>query len=396
MPVYETEAPGVYIEEVATEPAIAGVSTSITAFFGVVADDVPMPPKADETNANATYTVAPLNTWVLVTSFADFTQNFGMVDAKNRDLALSVKGYFANGGSLAYVVRVESLVFPTDAGKLAAFNAVLQALEANDQVSLIVAPGCLDKPFQEALIAHCDLLKDRFVILDGKRVATVNMAAIEVATTRSDYAAIYYPWIEVAGLKGADNTNYLPPSGLVAGVFARVDSQRGVHKAPANERIFGALGLEHVTSDSEQKNVNRHGINVIRSFQGNIKIWGARTRGVRGDGDIVYINVRRLMIFVAKSIDTGTQWVVFEPNAVPLWMQIKRSVSGFLFQLWKDGALFGIKQEQAFYVVCDETTNPAASRDLGIVTTEIGIAPVRPAEFVVFRIAQYPEIPAAS
>jgi phage tail sheath protein FI len=174
----------------------------------------------------------------------------------------------------------------------------------------------------------------------------------------------------------------------MAGIYARVDQARGVHKAPANEKVIGALGLEYLVTSNEQGDLNKNGINVIRGFDGNIKVWGARTLGGDTNGEFKYINVRRLMNFMRESIDEGTQFVVFEPNNPALWQKIVRSVTAFLTNVWRDGALFGLTPEQAFFVKCDETTNPPEVRELGQVVTEIGVAIVKPAEFVIFRISQ--------
>jgi uncharacterized protein len=180
----------------------------------------------------------------------------------------------------------------------------------------------------------------------------------------------------------------LPPSGHIAGVFSRVDQEHGVHKAPANESVRGALGLAYQVTNEEQKELNRLGVNVIRNFNGAILVWGARTLGGDDNNEFKYVNVRRFMNFLRESIEDGTRFAVFEPNAKPLWQRINRAVSAFLTNVWHDGALFGNTPEQAFYVKCDETTNPPDVRDLGQVVTEIGVAIVKPAEFVVFRISQ--------
>jgi phage tail sheath protein FI len=183
-------------------------------------------------------------------------------------------------------------------------------------------------------------------------------------------------------------TVLIPPSGHMAGLYSRVDQERGVHKAPANEIVRGALGLAYSVSKNEQDGLNPDGVNVIRNFDGNIKVWGARTLGGKTNGEFIYINVRRLMNFLRESIDEGTQFVVFEPNNPALWQKITRAVTGFLTNVWRDGALFGNTPEEAFYVKCDASTNPPEVRDLGQVVTEIGVAIVKPAEFVIFRISQ--------
>jgi phage tail sheath protein FI len=200
-------------------------------------------------------------------------------------------------------------------------------------------------------------------------------------------AALYYPWIEVMDpLTRRPIT--IPPSGHIAGVWARVDDQRGVHKAPANEVIMGANGLAFQVTHAEQGGLNKNGINCIRAFPGRgIRIWGART--LSSDPEWRYINVRRLFNFVSESIMTGTQWSVFEPNDPFLWTSLSISVSNFLRNVWRSGALFGATPAEAFYVKCDSETNPPEVIEAGMVVCEIGIAPVKPAEFVIFRLSQF-------
>jgi phage tail sheath protein FI len=193
---------------------------------------------------------------------------------------------------------------------------------------------------------------------------------------------------------GGDGEIHIGPSGHIAGVYARVDHERGVHKAPANEVIRGALEAKYQISRAVQDGLNPKGINCLRDFDRAIKIWGARTIGGDAWADLKYLNVRRTLIFLRKSIDHGTQWVVFEPNDPSLWAKIRRNISAFLMTVWRSGALFGTTPEQGFYVKCDEETNPPEERDLGRVTAEIGVAIVRPAEFVIFRLTQWSAPPA--
>jgi len=202
------------------------------------------------------------------------------------------------------------------------------------------------------------------------------------------YAALYYPWIESADMVRGKGTVRVPPSGYVAGVYARTDTERGVHKAPANEVVRGATGLPVQVTQSEQDSLNPLGINCIRTFPGRgIRIWGART--LSSDASWRYINVRRLFNMVEESIERGTQWVVFEPNDQGLWARVKRDVTAYLKTVWNSGALFGATPAEAFYVKCDAELNPPEVRDLGQLIIEIGIAPVKPAEFVIFRISQW-------
>jgi phage tail sheath protein FI len=385
MPDYK--APGVYVEETPLTPTIVGVGTSTAGFIGVVPDDVTMPNRPDDTP----YTVAAPQTPVLVTSFDQFKRSFGDFQAGNAVLAHSIYGFFNNGGSACWVGRV------ADIDSVNEVRAVLQKFDAIDEIAMVAAPGALSEDVQAELIAHCEdvNLQDRFAILDGQRATTVTLADIKGGlASNSSYAAMYFPWVQVFDPITEDRI-FIPPSGLMAGVYARVDAARGVHKAPANEVVRGAVGLEYRATKAEQAGVNLDGINVIRTLNGVIRVWGARTLGSADSAEIAYINIRRLMNFLRESIDEGTQFAVFEPNSNPLWATITRSVTSFLTRVWRDGALFGTQPEQAFFVRCDESTNPADVRAAGMVVTEIGVAPVTPAEFVIFRIAQFSEIPAS-
>jgi len=202
----------------------------------------------------------------------------------------------------------------------------------------------------------------------------------------SKYATLYYPWIKVMDpLTGAPA--FLPPSGHVAGVWARTDGTRGVHKAPANEVVRGVITLESGMTRGEHDQLNPVGVNCIRAFPGQgIRVWGART--LSSDPEWRYLNVRRLFNFIEKSILLGTNWVVFEPNDRFLWERVGRTISTFLRRVWSSGALFGGTPEQAYFVKCDAENNPPENVDVGILTVDIGLAPVKPAEFVVFRVSQ--------
>ena len=281
----------------------------------------------------------------------------------------------------------------------------LGGFEAIDDITMVACPdvmaayeaGALTregvKAVHLALIAHCENMKDRVAIIDP----LPDMSAQEVKDWRmteagydSKYAALYYPWIQVANPNpGTNGTSmFIPPSGHLAGIWARSDTERGVHKAPANEVIRGVLGLQNNITKSEQDSLNPVGVNCIRAFPGRgIRVWGART--LSSDPSWRYINVRRLFNFVEESIMLGTQWVVFEPNDQALWQRVRRTINGFLTRVWRDGALFGTTPEDAFYVKCDAENNPPETRDVGQLIVEIGIAPVKPAEFVIFRISQF-------
>src|SRR6201995_3200999 len=269
---------------------------------------------------------------------------------------------------------------------------------ALDEVTMLIMPdivslngdGAEMRDLQGKMIAHAELMGDRMAILDtpdGLIAQEVLEWRMNTAGYDSKMAALYWPWIEVMDpLTGRPMR--VPPSGHVAGVWARTDEERGVHKAPANEVIRGANGLAFQITHAEQGELNRNGINCIRAFPGRgIRIWGART--LSSDPEWRYINVRRLFNFVSESIMIGTQWSVFEPNDEKLWIQLRIAASNFLTRVWSDGALFGSTPAEAFYVKCDSETNPPEVIEAGQVICEIGIAPVKPAEFVVFRLSQF-------
>ncbi|MGD9731775.1 MAG: phage tail sheath family protein [Desulfamplus sp.] len=275
----------------------------------------------------------------------------------------------------------------------------IAGLEAIDDVNLICIPdlvaikddnNTIYKSVYESLIAHCEKMGSRMAIIDvpkDKKHADIETLKKILPTSDRGYGAVYYPWIKISDPNKLGKEKLIPPSGHIAGVYNRVDNERGLQKAPANEVIRGALDVEENLTQSEIGDFNEKNINCIQNFPGRgVRIWGARTLAT--DSEWKYINVRRLFNYVKKSIENGTQWAVFEPNDQDLWERIKRNVSAFLTGLWRNGALFGSTKEEAFYVICDESTNPPDMRDKGYVITEIGIAPVKPAEFVVFRISQ--------
>lgn len=302
----------------------------------------------------------------------------------------------ATGGS--DVARLDPAEYVGDAGARTGFAG----LETIDEITMVAAPdlmsayqrGDIDaegvRTVQLAVISHCEQMGDRVAVLD----APPELSAQQVRTWRQDeagydsrYATLYYPWIRVFDPAAGRNT-IVPPSGHVAGVWARSDAERGVHKAPANEVIRGAVDLELRLSKGEQDLLNPIGVNCVRAFPGRgIRIWGART--LSSDPAWRYLNVRRLFNYLEESILLGTQWVVFEPNDDRLWSSIRRNVTAFLTEEWRRGALFGRTAAEAFYVKCDRDNNPQESIDQGRVVCEIGVAPVKPAEFVVFRLAQF-------
>jgi phage tail sheath protein FI len=251
------------------------------------------------------------------------------------------------------------------------------------------------KSVQLALINHCEGQANRMAVLDsppGMTPQQIKEWRSDTAMYDSAFATLYYPWIKVSNpaATNGDTEILVPPSGHLAGIWARTDDTRGVWKAPANEVVRGALDVELNITKPEQGLLNPIGINCIRPFgTRGIRVWGART--LSSNTDWTYVNVRRLFNMIETTIMNGTQYAVFEPNDMQLWEGLKRTISAFLRGLWRDGALFGATAEQAFFVKCDAETNPPESIDQGKVVVEVGIAPVKPAEFVIFRIAQIKE-----
>ncbi len=384
MPTYKT--PGVYVEEVpASVRPIAGVGTSTAGFIGLVADDVAMPDVPGAADGSK-YTVLPAGQPLRITGWEEFKKNFGDIQTGNSTLAHAVYGFFNNGGTTCWLIRVAAAD---------AYQAALDAFKSIDEIALVSIPGAADVAVQGMILDHCENMQDRFAILDGQRLTgqAGGYTTADVSGTLRNaidgYGSLYFPWLEVYDPATQANI-VVPPSGHVAGIFARTDAQRGVHKTPANEVLRGVVGLEHQLNKEEQADLNVSGIDVIRNFNGNITVWGGRTWADPGvDAEWKYISTRRLFNYLRESIEDGTRWVVFEPNDMSLWQKIRRNVTAFLNNEWRKGALFGATPSQAFYVKCDSETNPSEVRDLGQVITEIGVSVIKPAEFVVFRISQW-------
>ena len=263
----------------------------------------------------------------------------------------------------------------------------LQAFQENSNVSIMAIPGITAPEVQAALIAFCENKKSCFAILDvPMELKKTNDVAAFRDMYDSTYAAMYHPWLEMYDA-GAKRPAYFPPSGAMAGIYARTDVERGVHKAPANEVVRGCTGLSCSYNEGEQDILNPMGVNLIRAFTGRgIRVWGART--ISSNGLWKYLNVRRLFIYVEESIKANTNWVVFEPNSSVLWSRVTRTIETFLATCWRDGALAGSTPSEAFFVECGPTTMTQDDIDNGRLICKIGIAPVKPAEFVIFRITQ--------
>jgi phage tail sheath protein FI len=270
----------------------------------------------------------------------------------------------------------------------------LATLEDLEDISIIAAPGASADPgIAQAvigeLISHCEQMRYRIAVLDAEPGMTPGEVRELRGTLDSTRAALYYPWVTVDDplAEGTPAQLSLPPSGYVTGIYARSDTERGVHKAPANEVVRSALNFEFLINTRQQEALNPEGINCLRFFEGRgFRVWGART--VSSDPEWKYVNVRRYFAYIERSIDRGTQWTVFEPNGVRLWGNLQRTVEDFLYNEFVSGRLAGRTPQQAFFVRCDESTMTQNDLDNGRLICLIGVAPLRPAEFVIFRIGQ--------
>jgi phage tail sheath protein FI len=279
----------------------------------------------------------------------------------------------------------------------AAYDAALEAVELVEDISIVAAPGHSSfgdyRAIQGSLISHAERLKYRIAVLDTPPDATPGQARDERGRVDTKYGAMYYPWVVVSnplarpGDESIPREIALPPSGFLAGVYARTDILRGVWKAPANEVVRGAIRFEREITRGQQEVLNPEGINCLRYFPGRgFLVWGARTAS--SDPEWKYVNVRRYFIYLEHSIDRSTQWAVFEPNGPRLWANVVDTVSAFLYSEWRNGALLGATPEEAFFVRCDRSTMTQNDLDNGRLVCEIGVAVLYPAEFVIFRIGQ--------
>mgnify|MGYP006277840519 CR=1 FL=1 len=400
--------PGVYIEEVSTGARpIEAVGTSTAAFIGVG-------PNAQE----------HVNEAVAINNKSEFMKEFAEGASSSTPLMQAVMGFFDNGGGRCYVVNIGR---NGSVGGGAGGRKGVDVLETVDEVAIVAAPGYSDPISYDALLSHCEKMKDRVAILDPPKEVDEIDRLTEVATagaTESSssegesegeegeeekkkkkksssgkgglrprisdegYGALYFPWITVKDPMDPTRLINVPPSGHMAGIYARTDADRGVHKAPANEPIAGALDVTYRLTHEENGLLNSNGINCIRFFpREGIRVWGARTLAPSAN-EWRYLNVRRLFNMIEESIAQATRWVVFEPNDETLWKAVTRDCKAFLTNIWRDGALMGATPEQAFFVKCDAETNPPEVVDAGRMVVVIGIAPVKPAEFIIFQIGQ--------
>jgi phage tail sheath protein FI len=377
------KSPGVHIESAGDRYVpLERVETGVTAFLGVT----------DK---------GPRQLPTRVGSFEQYERVFG---AGMSYMTHALRGFFDNGGRTAYVLNVDSGSFDPTPDDFIGLQGVeprgLQALERIDDVDLLVAPDLMFQykrsvGFQEpehvlavqrAMVEHCEKMHDRFCLLDSLPGHDLKEALEWRGHFDTSHASFYFPWIKVR--MGEEVLSPIPPSGHIAGLFARSDKAEGVHRAPANQPLQGLVDVAQRVRKRERDYAFDHRINTLVPFPGRgIRIWGART--LSSDPSFVQINVRRLFILVRKSVEKYAQWVVFEPNEPSLWKKMIRSIDVFLGDLWKEGALLGGTRDEAYYVKCDEETNPPEARDVGELICEIGISPVKPAEFIVVRIHQW-------
>lgn len=412
-------SPGVYRKEVVLAPP-RDLRTGVPAFLGFAgAGPVASPALArrwpeiinllrnEQTIPDTLRTEVRLNLWpgfeqqlrrdrwpsfeaaLRLEHWSSFASKFGRPLASGY-LAHAVRGFFVNGGSLCYVLRLTDGISFEKA--LALALATLDELE----VDLVCAPDLVSatgdvEALEKLVLAHCDTRGDRFAILDTAKGATVAQALAQRAELASPNGALYYPWIAPRPEPAADlpPADFIPPCGHVAGIYARTDERFGPHKAPANEVLEGVLDLERDLTREEQAELNPQSVNALRAFPGRgIRVWGART--LSRDAAWTSVSVRRIFLTAARWLELHTADEVFEPHTPALWARVRLSLNRYFSGLFRRGALRGQTEEEAFYVKCDAETNPPALRNAGTLRVELGLAPALPNEFVVVHITRHP------
>jgi phage tail sheath protein FI len=371
--------PGVYVEELpgGVRP-IAGVSTSTTAFVGTATQGI-------------------VNRAIAIQTFGEFETGFGGLDRQSH-MGHAVRQFFLNGGKDAIIVRVPThdetddlpRVFLGDRSR----GQGLYALDSVDIFNLLCLPGIADPTVLAAAAAFC---RERraFLIVDAPSTVVTpdDMLAFVDGPSlpRTDHAGLYYPWIDVPDPLDHDAPRPAPPSGTIAGLFARTDAARGVWKAPAGTaaQLMNVVGIARRITEEENGRLNRRAVNCLRVFPELGPVcWGART--LLGDdqqgSEWKYVPVRRLALYIEESIDRGLAWIVFEPNDEPLWARIRASVGAFMHRLFVQGAFQGVTPREAYLVRCDATTTSQADINAGVVNIVVGFAPLKPAEFLILTI----------
>ncbi len=367
------QAPNISLEKVVPKPS-PNLLTGVPAFLGFAGSK--LKPEAAS--------IVQLTLW---TQFSERVEP--MLDSY---LADAVYGFFQNGGQVCYVVCLDSSLEPLEALKKG-----LDALIELDAIDLVCAPDVMRAQpsaeqvhrMQAAILEHCAQMGDRFAILDSGSEFTLPAVQAQQSALASPNGALYFPWLRVEHRSALDP--FVPPCGHVAGIYAKSDHEIGTHKTPANYRLEGVIDLSLLLSQADQLTLNPEsqaaGINCLRSFPGRgIRVWGART--LSPSAQWRYVNVRRLFLTVERWCNLNLLEVGFEPNQRNLWIRIERELNLYLETLFQQGALQGDTPQEAFYVRCDEETNPPEQRNLGQVITEIGLAPTIPNEFIVIRLIQ--------
>jgi hypothetical protein len=365
--------PGVYRVDDYPRPERERLPTAVPVFLGVF-------------SLRENYRLEQIQAKQIATRLTRWLQFVDQVQPASYDpyLAHAVRGFFENGGQLCYLLPLNAWTYDD-------LGVALEELKALDTVDLVCAPGLVSSPdavvMQTAILNHCELLNDRFAILDALPKQDINGVLAQRMQLTGLNGALYYPWVGIHIAGSSDKIEYVPPCGHVAGVYARSDRRVGVHKAPANEVLMGVLQLEHDLNDADQGGLNPAGVNCLRSFRGRgIRVWGART--LSAEPEWIFVNVRRLFITLGRWIQAEMAELVFEPNNAQLWARIEHHLSVYCLDLLRRGALAGASPDEAFYVHCNAESNFAA--ESGQVVTLVGLAPTLPGEFIEVRIIHGP------
>lgn len=328
----------------------------------------------------------------------------GLYEVRPRDLPLSAERWYrrmygssAKRSGVMGLFEIDEIAMVACPDLMLAYQKGLLTLEQVHGVMEMMITGCEKSspgPSYRMVVLDPPPVKPRKGLLpvspEQQKPQDVESWLSDEFGRRSQFAAMYYPWVKVANPRENGKAIAVPPCGHMMGIWSRTDETRGIHKAPANESPRGVLGLAYDTNFREQEMLNPRGINCIRKFRNRgTLVWGARTLAQLDDTEWRYISVRRLMSYIERSIEEGTQWAVFEPNDEDLWARVTRTVKNFLERIWRQGALYGSTPDEAFYVKCDAELNTPETMKLGLLYIDIGVAPVRPAEFIVFRISQW-------
>ena len=375
MPTKEPQIPGIYLKQIVPTPE-PELLTGVPVFFGLAQA------KADRDEPKK------------LTLGTQFDQYFSQVEGYLKD---AVNGFFANGGGLCYVIALAD-------NTLEALQQALEDSEVLENTDLVCVPDIMTEAdeiakkndeiyqMQRAVLEHCERMGDRLAILDALNTADVEKLDGQRQALSSHNGALYAPWLKIENLTDPTQPNpkSIPPCGHIAGIFASSDRTVGVHGAPANITLEGVLDLSWALTPEQQAQLNpqdESGINCIRSFRGRgIRVWGVRTLSPLAEWQ--YVNVRRLFLTFGRWVNQNLADTVFEPNTFPLWVRIQRELSVYCESLWRQGALQGAVPQEAFYVKCDEETNPSENREVGQVVAEVGLAPAIPGEFIQLLLVQ--------